>query len=75
MLLGFVFLDTAIDDRELANDPFVVDWTDFPIQEALDALNDPTPLGRWHAAIWLRTDRHPPFRLSHFGFRISCEGP
>jgi hypothetical protein len=39
LLLGLVFFDTADDDRELANNPFVIDWTDFPTQEALEALS------------------------------------
>ncbi len=38
VLLGVSFFDTANEDRELV-DPGSVNWSDFPVGEALDALN------------------------------------
>jgi hypothetical protein len=34
------FFDAAETDRELANDPVAIDWTDFPTPDAIDAMGD-----------------------------------
>jgi hypothetical protein len=38
VLLGVTFFDTASDDRELVS-AFAVDWSGFPTQQALEALD------------------------------------